>query len=45
MDTTTSTKFMDVFNNANYLEQVREQKSREFTNLKQDMDQKVRDYE
>lgn len=36
---------MDVFNNTNYLEQVREQKSREFTNLKQDMDQKVRDYE
>lgn len=45
MDTTTSTKFMDVFNNTNYLEQVREQKSREFTNLKQDTDQKVRDYE
>lgn len=36
---------MDVFNNTYYPEHVHEQKAREFTNLNQDKEQTVREYE
>lgn len=45
VDTVTWVEFIDVFNNSYYLEQVCEQKVIEFTNLKQDMDQMVMEYE
>ena len=44
-DTITWAEFIDVFNNTYYPDQVREQKAREFTNLKQEKDQTVREYE
>ena len=44
-DTITWAEFIDVFNNTYYPKQVCEQKAREFTNLKQEKDQTVREYE
>ena len=44
-DTITWAEFMGVFNNTYYPEQVREQKAHEFTNLKQEKVQTVREYE
>lgn len=38
LDTISWVEFIDVFNNTNNLEQVHEQKAREFKNLKQDKD-------